>query len=395
MSKTTKCKKCVDCNIVLNNKNCRRINIKRSTYRSYDNRCIKCRSKATKIYNHNYINTIGGFFRLLLANAKINANIKKNRGRTNAGTCDLTLEQIFDIYNKQNGKCWYSGITMNTITCSDWKASLERIDNNLGYTYDNVVLVCHEFNNQTKWSHEKIHELIIEIIKEHDYPDIVKDIEGSLNPRKINTSWKKTNYKIIKGIKYAECRECLKFKTMDNYDQRNRTCKKCCYYKKKKYKETIRGHLISLLWNSKNNTKIKLLRSSRQKSGKVEDECTITFEDLVNTLKNQRGLCYYSGIKLNYGSYLDKNWVASLERINPLKGYTKENICLICNEFNTADYTARYKYNSNGSGSWSNRKFIYFIEQLLKPKYPISVNYQKYLEDKSEFVIEESESESE
>lgn len=66
-----------------------------------------------------------------------------------------------------------------------------------------------------------------------------------------------------------------------------------------------------------------------------------------------------------YGSVLDYNWVASLERINPNKGYTKDNICLICVEFNTFDCSAAIKYSNSGSGNWSKDKFNYFINQLL------------------------------
>ena len=64
---------------------------------------------------------------------------------------------------------------------------------------------------------------------------------------------------------------------------------------------------------------------------------------------------------MTFGSYLNNDWICSLERIDPLKGYTKTNVCLICIEWNSADRTCMAKKeNMNGSCAWSKEKFEYF-----------------------------------
>ena len=60
---------------------------------------------------------------------------------------DLTLEDLYDIWETQKGKCIYTGWDLETIP---WKKhdrnprqiSIDRIDCNLGYTKDNIQLVC-------------------------------------------------------------------------------------------------------------------------------------------------------------------------------------------------------------------------------------------------------------
>jgi len=87
---------------------------------------------------------------------------------------------------------------------------------------------------------------------------------------------------------------------------------------------------------------------------------------LIEIFNEQKGLCAYSNIPLQFGSYLNKNWVISLERVNPLKGYTRDNICLICIEFNTVDHSASYKENDKGNSGWTKDKFNYFIKSIVE-----------------------------
>ncbi|MEK6882555.1 MAG: hypothetical protein AABY22_23240, partial [Nanoarchaeota archaeon] len=60
---------------------------------------------------------------------------------------DLTLDFLINLYNKQSGKCFYSGIQM---TCLEYgmgrhqpfTISIDQIKPKIGYTKDNVVLCC-------------------------------------------------------------------------------------------------------------------------------------------------------------------------------------------------------------------------------------------------------------
>merc|ERR1712183_837446 len=48
----------------------------------------------------------------------------------------------------QRGCCYYSGVPMELVTPhSHWRVSLERVDNSLGYSKANCVLIAAEFNS--------------------------------------------------------------------------------------------------------------------------------------------------------------------------------------------------------------------------------------------------------
>lgn len=71
------------------------------------------------------------------------ARISKMRGH---GERDLSIsiEDIKDLWEKQNGKCYWLGIDMSLedleIKDSPFAVSVERLDNNLGYINGNIVL---------------------------------------------------------------------------------------------------------------------------------------------------------------------------------------------------------------------------------------------------------------
>ena len=59
----------------------------------------------------------------------------------------MTKKDIFESYEKQKGKCAISGIEMTYITGAKkgyiaHNASIDRIDSSMGYTKENVQLVC-------------------------------------------------------------------------------------------------------------------------------------------------------------------------------------------------------------------------------------------------------------
>ena len=82
-------------------------------------------------------------------------NISKKRSQKYNRNFDLTLEFLKELWVKQNGKCAATGLVLDTKYIqtkkqrknkSPYQASLDRIDNNKGYTKDNVRFVCYMFN---------------------------------------------------------------------------------------------------------------------------------------------------------------------------------------------------------------------------------------------------------
>lgn len=70
---------------------------------------------------------------------------------------DLTVDYLVDLWDKQKGFCYYTGIEMN------WKAnkiekfgfSLDRLNPEKGYVQGNVVFCCY-LANTMKWTHNEI-----------------------------------------------------------------------------------------------------------------------------------------------------------------------------------------------------------------------------------------------
>lgn len=66
--------------------------------------------------------------------------------------CDITVADVFQMYEDQNGKCALTGFDMTLGSSDDpvekrYAASPDRINNELGYTKDNVWLVAARANS--------------------------------------------------------------------------------------------------------------------------------------------------------------------------------------------------------------------------------------------------------
>jgi hypothetical protein len=70
----------------------------------------------------------------------------KARAKSQGINFDIDEKYLLDLYNKQTGKCYYSGISMeiNIPQNGEYKftLSLDKINPSLGYTKGNVVLCC-------------------------------------------------------------------------------------------------------------------------------------------------------------------------------------------------------------------------------------------------------------
>lgn len=67
--------------------------------------------------------------------------------------CIVTIEQIWDLFIKQNRKCALSGIDLTFQPCGrsrEGTASLDRIDSTKPYSIDNIQWV-HKYINLMKW----------------------------------------------------------------------------------------------------------------------------------------------------------------------------------------------------------------------------------------------------
>lgn len=85
---------------------------------------------------------------------KYHANKARSRSKQKGYQTDLTTEYLKQLWENQNGICPYTGIKMEISRTSQdedikktpTKASLDRIDPNIGYVQGNVEFVCYCIN---------------------------------------------------------------------------------------------------------------------------------------------------------------------------------------------------------------------------------------------------------
>jgi hypothetical protein len=312
--------------------------------------CTDCYKK----YQAEYLKSLNGTFKKLLFSAKYGAKCRKEKGRNDAGIFDITQKDIEDQYEKQDGLCYYSGIKMN-FDKNDWKMSIERLDTNKGYIKDNIVLCCLELNSKNQWSDNRIREMIQIIDNQVDDNDDI-DFYTVPKPRKM----KKIIKTIVNDIEHYNCTSCDKFFPISEFVNlpgiRN-GCKSCRVLRQVNYCSSPRGTIKNLITHSKSNLK-------KKKDGRNLG-FDIDFDFLVNLFNEQNGLCAYSGMPLCFGhDYMNTFWKISIERIDVMKGYLKDNVCFICLPFNGTDSTCMMKDKSLGNAGWNKEKFQYFLNAV-------------------------------
>lgn len=80
-------------------------------------------------------------FALMISSLKLSAKKRKLE-------FSLTLDELKNLWDKQKGKCYYTGIEMHYTynNSSPKQMSLDRINSGIGYIIDNVVLCCQSIN---------------------------------------------------------------------------------------------------------------------------------------------------------------------------------------------------------------------------------------------------------
>ena len=313
--------------------------------------CIVCQDK----HNYEYRSTLDGSITQLLGHAKENAAKRKKIRNDNSGDFSLVRKDLYDIWNAQEGKCFYSGIPLSFR--SSWKVSLERLDPAQGYIKSNVVFCCLELNNAAQWSHEKIQEMLTILDENVKSNDVSFDKNDG---RKIAEEVQKQN---INDVLHYRCNVCKIFKTADAFRENIYSiCHHCDKIRCKTISETPRGSLQKLISSAKAHTE----KRNKSKNKHRDNSFDIDYNFLVALFKAQNGLCAYSGIPLQFGNYNETNWTTSLERIDACKGYVKTNVCLICYEFQATEISVKMKECEGNLTGWNKEKFNIFKDAVTK-----------------------------
>ena len=97
-------------------------------------------------------------------------------------------------------------------------------------------------------------------------------------------------------------------------------CKDCAKEKNRKYKNTEKGYKNNL-WNN-------LVSNAKRRNIPVH----ICKEDIDLIYKEQKGLCAVTGMPMEYVSGVESknSFGVSVDRVDSNKGYTKDNVRLVC-----------------------------------------------------------------
>jgi hypothetical protein len=97
------------------------------------------------------------FISKMLKRARTNTVQRAKRRHNGDLLCPVTIDTdwIYERFLSQQGRCSISGIPMSLHPHSDWRCSLERLDNSKGYSPENTTLVCLEFNGPRQWNPAK------------------------------------------------------------------------------------------------------------------------------------------------------------------------------------------------------------------------------------------------
>jgi hypothetical protein len=107
------------------------------------NRCLKC-------YHDSVPKRFNGINIIILNRAKFGAERRNIQ-------FDITIEDIYNQYIKQDKKCALSGMDIEFVEHShttEGNASIDRIDSNLGYTINNIQII-HKHINEMKMAHSQ------------------------------------------------------------------------------------------------------------------------------------------------------------------------------------------------------------------------------------------------
>jgi hypothetical protein len=299
-------------------------------------------------------------------------SICKNK-EGNRGNMDLDIEYLQKLYQEQKGLCYISKIEMSLKVQSDFSISIERIDETNGYVKGNIKFICIEFQNgQQQWTPTKFHDFCnnyysFQEIDEIDKENIRKKYNEALVKNTKHFKERKIQQNAYNNIEKKECL-CRKCDSIQNYDKFSPSgiekgiCKEChkILNSERTKNPSLRLKLNILVNGSKSGIEKRNKSKWRINNPLIH---TLTFEELLDIYVKQFGRCAYSNKLLE----LSGEYMMSLERKDTKIGYTKENCCLICIEFNTTDWSISKSDNDDreGSSGWNKEKLKLVVDNYL------------------------------
>lgn len=275
---------------------------------------------------------------------------------------DLCVPYVLNMLEVQQQRCYITGVVLTAGHHRNWKVSIDRVLDACGYDNMNVVLIATELQNgNRKWNMTLWDDVCSIVLGAEQYiPDETSFIAGQVQKSRKKT--RKSGYKIQRqeertnedGGTEVKCKYCHEWLTLDKYQPTKiGYCKKCRkQIDHDTVENTLRGRALVCLTQSK-------LRSAKRKKDAVEH--TLTFDDILDIYEQQGGRCYYSKVPLSFSG----NFQMSLERLDPTKGYTRENSVLIILGVNAGDWSnVKHEDDERDERSgWTRDKLLFAVHQ--------------------------------
>lgn len=104
-------------------------------------------------------------------NPKLSGRIRKGNQSTRRHEISITVDDLKEVWKKQNGRCYWLKIKMSLedlfISRSPFAPSVDRLDSSVGYHKDNIVL-CSRFANLGRgaYDNDDFQPRLVKLLKE-------------------------------------------------------------------------------------------------------------------------------------------------------------------------------------------------------------------------------------
>ena len=262
---------------------------------------------------------------------------------------EATIADFFDKLEKQEFRCYYSGLRLDPCTVSP-----ERLDETCTYVLSNWVLIHRAFQSSQQWSRTKVEQ----VPALRSAPRIISD-EDILAVRRWHVYQENFQAQCDGGVYGQSMLDPTSTPTwyptltaaaeaVDGYvSDVSKACKRV-YAQHKGYRWWYKNELIGerprftslsekiqqSVVNAASHTVARNVR--RKKMGKpLLSAPNVTVGHILDLLDAQKGRCAYLGVPLRVES---GDWMMSLERVDEDVGYVTGNVVIACIETNVGSF---------------------------------------------------------